>query len=156
MFSEDELTEARDLCRMPSMHDKKDNLTTTIDALQKDSSKEMIKETSRLLPFTLSTMIFCMFSGPYKTFFVASLDRCVKRNGLTFCLLKGLPEVFDTGTQAHKCSCLFPMCSIEFGNLECKLDGVTKLVVASQLRKNIKISGAPCPSRPLPLFFGGV
>ncbi|KAF9150087.1 hypothetical protein BGX20_005806 [Mortierella sp. AD010] len=51
-----------------------------------------------------------------------------------------LAKVFDTGTTARKCDCLFTVKGLEVGNVEAKRISATKLEVMFQLRKNIKIN----------------
>ncbi|KAI8597785.1 hypothetical protein EDD21DRAFT_206525 [Dissophora ornata] len=51
-----------------------------------------------------------------------------------------LAQVFDTGTMARKCDCLFMVKGLEVGNFEAKRSTATNFEVVSQLRKNIKIN----------------
>ncbi|KAG0325514.1 hypothetical protein BGZ99_000568 [Dissophora globulifera] len=51
-----------------------------------------------------------------------------------------LADVFETGTTARKCDGLLSVNAVEVGNFEFKRAGASKLEVACQLRKNIKIN----------------
>ena len=51
-----------------------------------------------------------------------------------------LADVFETGTTARKCDGLLSVGLVEVGNFEFKRTGASKLEVACQLRKNIKIN----------------
>ncbi|KAF9424681.1 hypothetical protein BGZ76_003473 [Entomortierella beljakovae] len=51
-----------------------------------------------------------------------------------------LSKVFDIGTSARKCDCIFTVKGLEVGNIEAKRNSATKFEVMCQLRKNIKIN----------------
>ncbi|KAF9203517.1 hypothetical protein BGZ49_006319 [Haplosporangium sp. Z 27] len=56
-------------------------------------------------------------------------------------LSKSKPSaIFEIGTSPGKCDCLLTVGSVEVGNFECKRASASKLDVAVQIRKNIRIN----------------
>ncbi|KAF8931609.1 hypothetical protein BGZ47_011754 [Haplosporangium gracile] len=124
-------SDAKAFCRMQSMDEKDDVLVDIAGVLlEKKTLEEILDETYHLQVAqpTYRRMLDVLRIIGEQGCFASALSK------------SKLADVFETGITARKCDGLLSVNLVEVGNLEFKHMGASKLDVACQLRKNMKIN----------------
>ncbi|KAF9994338.1 hypothetical protein BGZ79_000913 [Entomortierella chlamydospora] len=133
-FQSADLQEVEELCRMTELENKDADVMEILNTLADKSRKAPLTDVVDELCILLSTK-------PERRPLLMVLLAIGEQGCAATALSKSqLAKVFDTGTTARKCDCLFTVKGLEVGNVEAKRISATKLEVVFQLRKNIKIN----------------
>ncbi|KAF9907757.1 hypothetical protein EC991_010627 [Linnemannia zychae] len=133
-FQDADLQEVEELCRMTKLENKDADVVEILNALADKPPLTPLTDVVNELYILLST------KPDHRRLLLLLLTIGEQGCAATALSKSQLAKVFDTGTTTRKCDCLFTVKGLEVGNIEAKRSSATKLEVACQLRKNIKIN----------------